>query len=74
MSEWQPIETAPKDEIIQVYGQPRDLVINGDVMVRWTEPGVHQAYWDEIDDSFVLDGGSWLGPFIAPPHWKRLQP
>lgn len=68
MTEWQPIETAPKDGTgILVYGLPSD--IEG---VRFTSPGVHAAYWDSIDSAFCLKGASWLGPFIKPTHWQPL--
>lgn len=64
---WRPIETAPKRGMILVYGQPKDTED-----LRFTGPGIHAAYWDEIDQAYCLDGGTWLGPFIAPTHWMPL--
>ena len=69
MSEWMPIETAPKDHAILVYGKAQDTQ---NPLVRFTKAGVYSAYWDEIDDSFCLSGASWVGPFIKPTHWMPL--
>lgn len=67
MGEWKPITTAPKDVSILVWGKPSD--IEG---CTFTAPGVHTAYWDEIDSSFCIKGATWLGPFIKPTHWQPL--
>jgi Protein of unknown function (DUF551) len=69
MSDWQPIETAPKDGTsILVYGRPNDI----DGLVYFRGPSTHSAAWDEIDDAFCLTGGTWTGPFIEPTHWMPL--
>ena len=67
--DWQPIETAPKDRTILVYGQPTDIP-----ELQFTGPGTFTAYWDEIDSAFCLTGGTWRGPFIKPTHWMPLPP
>ena len=72
MGDWQPIETAPKDQNILVFGEPEDLILNGDTLVHFRAPLVCAAHWDDIDSSFCLTGGSWLGPFIEPTHWMPL--
>ena len=69
---WQPIQTAPKDGTILVFGKPTALVINGDTLVSFNKPAAYTAAWDEIDDAFCVSGGSWLGPFIEPTHWMLL--
>lgn len=68
---WQPIETAPRGHIL-VYGKPQNLVVDGSTLTNYHSAFVCSAHWDEIDQSFVLDGGSWLGPFIEPTHWMPL--
>ena len=72
MTDWQPIDTAPKDGSVLVFGLPSDLIINNDKLLSFSSPVITTAYWDDIDDSFVLTGGTWLGPFIEPTHWMPL--
>lgn len=71
MSEWQPIETAPRGHIL-VYGKPYDLIVDESTLASYNGPFVHSAHWSEIDGCFVVDGGSWLGPFVDPTHWMPL--
>lgn len=66
MDEWKDMGSAPKDRNILVYGKPTD--VEG---VRFTLPGVHTAYWDELDSSYCIKGASWLGPFIKPLCWME---
>src|SRR5690554_5115836 len=54
---WQPIETAPRDGSILVFGQPTDLP---DRSATFSGPAAHVAYWDEIDGSYCLSGATWL--------------
>ncbi len=73
MTEWQPIDTVPKDgTTILIFGQPENLVINGDTLLVFKRPGAFTAAWDEIDDAFSVSGGSRFGPFVYPTHWQPL--
>ena len=73
MSEWQPIETAPKDgtSILVYFGTI------GVRQVAWTEPSY--ADWEIwcVDDNkhgpYALRGYSDEGP-RAPTHWMPLPP
>lgn len=63
---WQPAATAPKDRYFLAFGKPEDM--EG---VTFKHPGVHAAYWDEIDGRFCIKGATWLGPFIDPLAWME---
>ena len=68
-SEWQPIETAPKDGTsILVFGKPSE--VKGAIIFR--KLGAFTAYFDACDDAFCLSGATWMGPFINPTHWMPL--
>lgn len=66
---WRDVETdrPPTDRAVLVYGRPKDTED-----LSFKAPQVHLAYWDTIDGAFCLDGGTWLGPFIKPTHWRPL--
>ena len=75
MTEWHVIdESTPRDRTILVYGQPSNLVIDGNELVTFKKPLACTAMWDEIDGMFCLTGGSWLGPFIEPTHYALVEP
>jgi hypothetical protein len=64
-TEWQPIETAPKDEEILVYERGR----------WWRE--VFTCRWDPNDP--LYEDGSWAvvlgnGVRASPTHWKPIGP
>jgi len=62
---WRPIsDEAKTGASVLVYGLPQS--IEG---VVFHKPAVFTAHWDAIDNSFCLDGGTWLGPFVEPTHW-----
>lgn len=72
MSEWQPIETAPIDEPILLFGRidPRSEFD----LLKWDVPCVFSGYYDTIDEAWVPHGGTWLGPFMEVTHWMSLPP
>ncbi len=61
MTDWQPIETAPKDGscFLAVWSKPRDPVFG----VVWWEDGD----WHEYDYSRVVGEFSYWAPLPAPP-------
>jgi hypothetical protein len=66
MSAWQPIETAPRDRVVLLYGplvQATDLHPKGAIRVT--------GFWCEID-GWSLVSTTWTGPFIKPTHWAEL--
>lgn len=71
MGEWQPIETAPRDRVIMLYGPlivlPDNRELYGDLSraVRVT------GYWDSVDDEWSVVGGTWEGPWIAATLWQE---
>ena len=68
MNEWQPIETAPKSEYIQLYGATEP----DSRMVSYKEPVVFSGYWSDIDGAWCAAGSHWNGPFFNPTHWRHL--
>ena len=71
--QWRKIETAPRDgTTVLVFGQPNNLVIDGNTLVEYRAPARITAAWDAIDEAWCVSGGSWLGPFVTPTHWMPL--
>ena len=63
MSDWQPIETAPKDRAILVYISEAEIF----AVVRWHPDGSDQWPW------LVLGGGDrWNRSLVK--KWKPLPP
>lgn len=79
MTEWQPIETAPRDgtEIIGIFSndygdQPKPTVYG-----PWTIAFRNGAWWASWDDASVIEAeGYWgcdfKGAPIDPTHWMPL--
>ena len=67
MSEWQPIETAPKGELILLHGTQ-----DKHEMVNMGGPVTFAGYWDACDGAWCSVGSTWSGPFYTPTHWMRL--
>lgn len=65
--EWQPIETAPKDGPLLLYG-----LMGPTEMLRFNGPIVTSGYyWDSID-GWYSTASTWVGPFVEPSHWMPL--
>ena len=58
MSEWQPIETAPKDGRLILAATPRATDFSGFFVVYWSGP----------DENWLYSVGRW----IKPTHWMPL--
>jgi hypothetical protein len=70
MSEWNPIETAPRDRHLLLYGrqlEPHDAV-------TYKEALVFSGYWDSLDQAWCSTASAWTGPFFDPTHWADLPP
>jgi hypothetical protein len=66
---WQPIETAPKDQPVLLFGRQQP---HG--MVHWLGHFVFSGHWDSVDEAWVSHGSTWDGPFYVPTHWMPLPP
>lgn len=76
MTDWQPIETAPRDGTrILLYDKTHDFAISG----RWhidagrDDPGGHEpawAWWVSDDGLAMWDNG----PDDQPTHWAAFDP
>ena len=63
MSEWQPIETAPKDADILLLYSARD--------------GVQPGYWDDLKEPHgwvAVETQSLTGGRMKPTHWMLPEP
>lgn len=71
---WRPIETAPKDALLLLWGtlephpEDKDLYANLDVPRRVV------GSWCDIDEAWSVAGSTWLGPWFKPTHWRPLPP
>jgi hypothetical protein len=67
MSDWQTIDSAPKDRGILLYGTQAypmpELNLKG--------PLVFSGYWDSIDEAWCASGSTWAGPFFDCTHWME---
>lgn len=69
MTDWQPIETAPRDKIILLWGAirraPPELSLPDAVPVT--------GYWDEIDGAWCCLTATWTGPFVNARLWAPID-
>lgn len=64
---WQPIETAPKDRHVLLFGKQNPMSV-----LRTDGSLVFTGYWDAMDDAWCSSGSTWEGPFYEPTHWMPL--
>lgn len=69
---WQDISTAPKDEVILLYGLLDPHPTERHLHARLEEPKRFTGYWDDVDDAWCPVGSTWEGPWIEPTHWMPL--
>lgn len=70
MSEWKPIESAPKDGThVLLFGRPSDQ--EG---LRFKSKARLTGYWDNIDEAWCATTSTWEGPFIDATKWQPLPP
>lgn len=70
MSEWQPIETAPRDGTEFIALSPKGVSRCKWADVDWDEHPLGRVYkwWINPDDEFWFEDG----PHDAPTHWMPL--
>jgi hypothetical protein len=68
MTDWNPIETAPKDRSLLLFGEMKPF----DGLIGLDGPIIFTGYWDSIDEAWCSSGSTWLGPFYRPTHWQPL--
>jgi len=64
---WQPIETAPKDTPLLLFGLP-----DSSDYVTWVELTIISGYWDTVEGAWCSTTADWTGPFINATHWMSL--
>lgn len=66
---WMPIDSAPKDGPILLYG----ITAPEERMVRYKSRVVFSGYWSHPDENWCAHGSHWDGPFFDVTHWKPLD-
>lgn len=74
MTEWQDISTAPKDDLVLLYGKLRPHPDNVQLYGDWDMRCRCVACWDDIDEDWCPVGSTWEGPWFEPTHWMPLPP
>jgi hypothetical protein len=68
MTNWQLIETAPKDQHLLLYGEQKPSSAG----VTYNGPLVFSGYWDDVDSAWCAHGTTFNGPFFRATHWQLL--
>lgn len=66
--DWFPIESAPRDEVILLFGP----IGHGRSPEHPRGPIRAVGYWDVIDGAWAYTNTTWCGPFADPTHWMPL--
>ena len=74
MVEWRPIETAPRDAVIMLFGLLDPHPSDREAHAQLDRPKRFTGYWDEVDEAWCPVGSTWTGPWIIPTHWLPLPP
>ncbi|HAC01577.1 MAG TPA: hypothetical protein DCF67_08925 [Brevundimonas sp.] len=72
--EWRPIETAPRDAVIMLFGLLDPHPSDREAHAQLDRPKRFTGYWDEVDEAWCPVGSTWEGPWIIPTHWLPLPP
>lgn len=72
LTEWRDIATAPKDDVILLFGLLDPHPSDRDAHAQLDKPKRFTGYWDDIDDAWCPVGSTWTGPWIIPTHWLPL--
>lgn len=72
--EWQPIETAPRDDVVLLFGRLDPLRLQGVKYGSLETPFRAAGYWGDIDGAWCTVGSTWEGPWMLPTHWMPLPP
>jgi len=67
MSEWQPIETAPKMKVLLLWAAT-DIAYNG-VILNWK---MATGSWSSGHEAWIWDGRLLASYEVQPTHWMPL--
>lgn len=74
---WQPIETAPKDEIILLacdgYVHPGQFMQDGGCDWHfWDSPMIRGEIVGDDRTRIIIEANGWLNKYGGPTHWMPL--
>jgi hypothetical protein len=68
---WQPIETAPRDGVILLYGEIRPHPADKQLFIAGQKVRA-AGYWDFVDEAWSPTTSPWTGPWLEPTHWHPI--
>ena len=69
---WQPIETAPKDALLLLWGHLEPHPESVYLYAHLDRPTRATGHWCESDEAWTLVGSTWFGPWFKPILWQPL--